>query len=392
MSSFSGKKLLLLGFVVVLMVIIPLTVYLVQQQQKLSAGAEKASSLSFVVPSELSSTITKPTDLATFEVWLDPSTNQVSFVKLAINYDATKLSVNTFPPDAANFPTVLQPADKGNGKATVTLSVGTSPENIIKIRKRVATISFNALQTATAGQVPVTFDSETQVLSIGAGDQFNENVLQSSPGTSVTIAQSAVGGPAASPSNQVPVCTSSTVDKGTTGTAPYAINLQAAGTDSDGTITKVNYDWGDTQTENITEGFGIGTNSVNITKNHTYNNGGAFVATVKFTDNLGGVSTVGSCTKTFNITGPSASPTPTSAPSAGGTGTGSTGGTSTIQTVVVATPAPTPVPTSAPSAVPGITDTTKGGLPAVGPGDNIISFGSLGILSIIIGAIILLAL
>lgn len=398
--GFSGKKLLLLGFVVVLMVVIPLTVYLVQQQQKLSVGAQAASTLSFTLSQGSSATINKPTDTASFDVMLDPSTNQVSFVKLVISYEAAKVKVETFTPNTVDFPTVLQQPDKGNGKASVTVSVGDNPNKIVtgSPARKVATISFSALSTATAGTTQIQFDKDpssgTQVLSLGTGDQFNENVWTgiSSPAT-ITIAQAAVGG-----ANQVPVCSSSTVDKATTGTAPYAINLQAKGTDSDGTIAKINFDWGDTQKQELTTGFGIGTNSVDITQNHTYQNAGTFNAVVTFTDDKGGVSIAGNCAKTFTITaastGGAGTGTSTGSTGTGSTGTGSTGsttgGTGTTQIVTVATPEPTPVPTVAPEVTPS--EGTKGGLPAPGPEENILAFGGLGAFAIIIGVLLLFGL
>lgn len=402
--SFSGKKLFLLGFVVVLMVVIPLTVYLVQQQQKLRVGAQAASSLSFQVTPGSSATIAKPTDTASFDVMLDPSTNQVSFVKLVISYESGKVSVKDFTPNTADFPTILQAADKGTGKASLTVSVGDNPSKIVtgSPARKVATISFSALSAAVAGTTQIQFDRDpstgTQVLSLGTGDQFNENVLANASPTTITIASTAVG---TTPTNQVPVCSSSTVDKATNGTAPYAINLQAKGTDSDGTIAKVTFDWGDTQKQDITTGFGIGTNTVDITQNHTYTNGGTFNAVVTFTDDKGGVSVAGNCTKTFTITaaaaGGTGTGTGTGSTGSGSTGTGtgtgstgSTGGTGTTQIVTIATPAPTPVPTVSPETTPA--PGTKGGLPAPGPGDKIISFGGLGVLSIIIGALLLFGL
>lgn len=392
--GFSGKKLLLLGFIVVLMVVIPLTVYLVQQQQKLKVGAQQASSLSFVSP-DSSSTINTPAGIAKFDIMLDPSTNQVSFVKLVINFDTAKLRVTTFTPDTTNFPSTLQTADLGTttGKATITLSVGQESTKIItgSPPKRVATISFNALSTATAGTTQILFDRDptagTQVLSVGTGDQFNENVLANAPPTTITIAQTAVGGTPATQTSTAS-CTSLNSDKGTTGTAPFPVTLTAIGSATGtSTISKVTFNWGDGPVQDFTTGGGIGTNSVNFPNPHTYNNAGTFVATATFTDNAGAVSAVGACTKTFTLAAASSpTPTPTPAPASGTGGTGATGGTGTTQIVTVATPTPTVTPVITPA--PG----TKGGLPAPGPGDKIVSFGGFGILSVIIGALLLFGL
>lgn len=88
MSLPSGKKLLLLGFVVVLLVIIPLTVYLVQQQQKTKSSAQAATVLGF---NPAASTINVG-DNVNLDLMMNPGINQVSFVKVTITYDPTKLS------------------------------------------------------------------------------------------------------------------------------------------------------------------------------------------------------------------------------------------------------------------------------------------------------------
>lgn len=400
MGSFSGKKLLLLGFVVVLLVIIPLTVYLVQQQQKIKAGAQAASTLSFINPASNAATaaINAPTDTPSFEVWVDPQgVNQISFVKLSISYDATKVKVNSFTPDANNFPTVLQNPNFGNGKATVTLSVGSSADKIITTKKRVATITFGLASTATAGNTQVAFDPDpaTQILSLATSDQFNENVLAGAPPGTITIAQAAVGAapspspsqsPAASPNAQTPVCTALNLDKGPNGTAPYTINFTAVGSEPGGKIVKVTFNWGDGPTQDVTDtiaGGGIGTTSINTQLVHIYNNPGNYTATATLTDNNGTVSAIGPCTKAIVITAAS-----TSGGGGGGTSGGASGGNGTTQTATVTSPTPTPTPTIAPNG--GVT--TKGGLPASGPGDKIISFGTLGIISTVIGALLLFGL
>ncbi len=299
MSLLSGKKILLLGFVVVLLVIIPLTVYLVQQQQKLKVGAAPASILSFQ-PS--ASTIAKPGDAAVFVINLDPGTNQVSFVKLSINYDATKLIADSLTANTDAFPTTLQPAVTGNGKATITLSVGSSADKIIKAPTIVAKITFKVASTATAGDTQIKFDPDpaTQILSIASTDQFNENVLLNSTPATVTIAQAAIGGAA-------PTATPTPTPTATPTPTPT----------------------------------------------------------------------------------PTATPTPQGGASSSGGGTSAGGtGTGTTQVAVVASPTPAPTPQLTP--LPG--STTKGGLPAAGPGDKIISVGGLGIVSIIIGALLLFGL
>src|SRR5476649_2011011 len=90
MSIPSGKKILLVGFVIVLLIAIPITVYLVQQQSKTRSSAVAATILS-LTPQSQSSSVGKDVSL---DINLDPSINLVSFVKILITYDATKLATD----------------------------------------------------------------------------------------------------------------------------------------------------------------------------------------------------------------------------------------------------------------------------------------------------------
>lgn len=377
----SGKRLLLLGFIVVLLIVIPLTVYLVQQQQKLKVGAAPASIISFSQPS----VSTTAGQQFSEDVMLNPGTNQVSFIKLRITYDGTKIATAGagIVPNSDVFTTTppLQGPTYSTSSIDITLSVGSSPQNAISAPTKIATINFKALDNTGTAPTQIIFapDPATQVLSIGTADQFNENVLLKSDPANITI-----GGSAASAStNKVPICTSLNMDKAASGTAPYTINFTAIGNDPDGTITKVTFNWGDGPTQDITDttsaGGGIGTSSVNTQLVHIYNNAGTYTAKATLTDNNGGVSNGTSCTQTITI-----------APAAitgGGTIT-SGGGTSTPVIVTV----PTPIPSAAPIVIVTPTPVITTTLAPTGPGDKFISVGALGIISTIVGAIILLAL
>lgn len=374
MAFLTGKKLLLLGFIIVLLVIIPLTVYLVQQQQKVTSLAAATSVLSVVPPTE-SMTVgeTKP-----FEVRLNPVNNQVSFVKLVLKYDPAKLetAANRVTINTAAFPSTLQVPTVASGVISLTVSVGSDPnKNINQPNTLVATISFTALE-ATTGTTRIEFDrtpNQTQVLSIASSDQFNENVLADGIPSNVTITGSGTSpspGAGSVSENKIPVCTNLNVDRPTTGTAPYSVTFTVIGNDSDGTVNKVTFNYGDGPQEDVTTGGGLGTNSINLQKAHTYNNAGNFTATATLTDNSGGVSEVGSCTQSMTV-------------NASGTGTGT--GTGTIITV-------SPTPSSSPSAsiVPTATPITS--LPDVGPSDFLAKFGGAAALLTIIGVILLFAL
>ena len=97
-----------------------------------------------------------------------------------------------------------------------------------------------------------------------------------------------------------PVCTDFTVTPAT-GSAPLTTLLTAKGNDPDGLITKTTFNFGDGQTQDVTTG--MNTQSVSSQTNHTYTTGGNFNATVTFTDNKNGVSTI--CAKTVSVSGTS---------------------------------------------------------------------------------------
>ncbi|MEK7061014.1 MAG: cohesin domain-containing protein [Patescibacteria group bacterium] len=392
----SGKRLLLLGFIVVLLVVIPLTVYLVSQQQKLGAGASPQTNISFSLP-----TVTKAVgELVTEDINITTGGNEVSFIKLTINFDPAKLEPTAIGatlcpahPEYVICPSALFPNPPLQGPTvsgnsiSITLSVGSNPTAKISttVPTKIATVNFKAKEaTTTPTQISFAPGDLNQVLSIASGDQFNENVLAGNPQpANVTITSSgatptptATPGGATGAGNKVPVCTALNLDKSPTGTAPYTINFTAIGNDPDGTITKVTFNWGDGPTQDVTNtttGGGIGTASVNTQLVHIYNNPGSYTATAILTDNGGGVSVIGLCTQAITINAQAGGPN------------------STNQTVTVGggttTPSATPI-----TVVTPITSQPQPTLAPTGPGDKIISLGALGIIFSIVGAVIFFAL
>lgn len=394
MSFLSGKKLLLLGFVIVLLVVIPLTVYLVQQQQKLRVGAAPQTILSF----NPASTSTTSGQTFPLDVSLNPGGNQVSFVKLTIQYDPTKLATSGagLVANTAVFPSVLQGPTYTNNTASITLSVGSSSQSVIStLQPKIATITFKALSVTSSSSTSVSFvtdttqNSPTQVLSIASSDQFNENVLATAQPANITIGPSITtspspGGSTSTTTNAL-TCTSLLLDKSSTGTAPYTLNFTAAGTTTAGTISKVTFAWGDGSQNDVTTGGGIGTASVNVSLVHTYSNAGSFTAKATLTDSSGNVSqATNACSQTVTINQASGS--------TGGTGATPCPSGSTCQTVTIATPTPTATPSPSVSPTPLASPPPRPSLAPTGPGDSLVSFGALGIISIVVGALLLFGL
>lgn len=391
--NISGKKLFLIGFIIILLIGIPFTIYFLQKQQETRSRAQKSTILNFNPTSSQQAPIQKKVgDTIPLDVMVDPGTNLVSFVKLQIQYDTDKLataSSNAFTPNTVVFPTVLEGPIYSPGKIEITLSVGPDPTKAIQAISKAGTINFTALANTPDGQPTlVTYGATTQVLSIGSSDQASENVLSStnpatiqiggaSPSTTLepiptgsptptlevsaspvpttptadtptpTTPQGSIPTPTFTPTptgtgsastNQAPVCNSLQVDRATTGAAPLAITFTANGSDADGTISKANFNFGDGATSgDITTAGGIGTNAVNVQITHEFQNPGQYTATALLTDNSGAVSATDSCQQTIIVQGQQATATPLP-PGA-------------------ATPTHTPTPTMAPT---GMFDTAIG--------------------------------
>src|SRR3990167_872561 len=95
------RKLLIIGAIVLLVVALPVTVYLVQQQQTLQQGAAGEKNLSLRPANQKA----KVGDSIKLNVVLHPQGVAVRYVNLVINYDSGKLEAkqgsfnknNSFP-------------------------------------------------------------------------------------------------------------------------------------------------------------------------------------------------------------------------------------------------------------------------------------------------------
>ncbi len=119
---------------------------------------------------------------------------------------------------------------------------------------------------------------------------------------------------------QPPICTSLTADRGLTGPAPYAITFTGSGKDADGTIQKAIFTFSDEASpETVTTGGGIGTSTVAVQLAHSFQNPGSYTATVAFVDNTNLQSAANTaCQLAITITTPPTghytSPYPTTPP------------------------------------------------------------------------------
>lgn len=410
MSFFTWKKLLLIGFIAVLLAVIPLTVSFLQSTTQTQSKAEKATTLCFALPD--SSTCLASTtpvqknigDTIPLDIYLNPGgKNSIVVATISVNYDQTKLTADPsqgtglgiiMTPTSATatqgFTQPLVDASYTQGNASITLTVGTDALKAITTKTKIATITLKALAATTGTGTPITFDDNKSNATSTIDPEVN--VLASTEPALIQIASSAT--PPATPTlppgttptntpvvpqptgtvvpNQIPLCTGLNVDRATSGPAPFSITFTANGNDPDqtGTISSVTFDFGDGPVQTVTTGGGIGTRTASVAVSHTYNNPTTFTAKATFTDNKGGLSTAGtSCTQTITVT---TSPT----------GTGSTGDTGNITPTTIAqvsTATPTPLPQKTFETPPG-------------PGNTIIGIGAIGAILTIVGALAFFAL
>lgn len=395
--NMTKKKILLFGFIAVMLIGIPLTLYGIKLQQETRQQAEKATALSFFPDSSDAQPLNKGlNEEFPLDIQVDPGTNLVSFLKLEIQYDETKLATSeaadAFKVNEAAFPVTLEGPVFTPGKIAVTLSIGSDPTNAVQQITKALTLKFKGIAKTDGVPTNVTYGNNTEVLSIGSNDQASENVLLNvnpaviligepgdtpTPGPSTTTAPTSIPVPTTPPNpttppvpttipptagptafNQIPLCTALNIDRETTGIASYSLTFTAVGSDADGTISKVTFNYGDGPVETVTETGGIGSNAVSVQRSHTYNNAGTYQASATVFDNMQGVSDMNSCKITIVV-----NPAPTKGGGGGGAGGG--GNLTPLPSATIADP---------------------------GPGDVILGIGGLSLLLVIVGGLLFFAL
>ena len=370
-----------------IVIAIPITIFLVQTQLQTRTQATPNTTLSFS-PGTQSADIGED---VSFNILMSPGNNQVNYVKLVIKYDSTKLtaSESSFAVNEASGLSILQGPVLGTDTISVALSVGSDPTKVIQTDTNIGSITFNVIG-GSALPTDINFDTTTEIRSInGANDDaYNENVFLSGTPGSVTIlggedtgttptpiptqeaSPSATPTPAGNGLSEIPICSSIGLDVAAAGIAPYTINFTVSGTDIDGTIEEVSFDFGDGNYEDVTSDGGISTDTIDVTLAHTFETLGDFTVSVILTDDTGETSDTNSCTTAVTITDEFGNTTPDDTDE-------------TDTTDVTETPTPTPeevynelTPTLAPT----------------GPTETIVGIGALGGVLFLIGALLFFAL
>lgn len=334
--NFIKNKYFILGNIILLLIVIPITLYAVKRQTSLTSKAAPTTVLSFTP----AVTTTNVGDSIALDVFVDPGQNVISILdQLTVEVDPTILEIVSLEKNDAVFPVALRPAViNTDGTASISMSTSNDIQQAIQVKTKVATLTVKAKAATNGTPTLVKINKPpTQAFSLATTDGQTENVLSStipasiditdtlgaSPSPSLTVtpgAGSTSTGSAAT--NQKPVCSALSLDRSESGTAPYSLVFTATGTDADGTLSKVAFNFGDGPVQEVTTAGGLGTNSANVQISHTYTSPGSYSATAVFTDSKGDISDTVTCSKTITVADASAN--------AGG-GTGGTGGTGTAE-------------------------------------------------------------
>jgi len=188
MNTIRKRTIFLGGFILLALIILPITLYYSQKQVSTKSNAEKTVDLSYQSSvSSTNSTVEIPAG-STFslDVYVDPGANSVSLVKLDMTYDPTKFELaGGFIPNQSVFPQVVEGPVSSNGSITATLSIGSNLANAIKTKTKVGTLELKALDNDSSSTSSIGFASDSQALSVSNNSSYDENVIANT--TPVTI-------------------------------------------------------------------------------------------------------------------------------------------------------------------------------------------------------------
>lgn len=186
----SKRKKLTLAAVLFLLISIPLTLALVSQQQNTRSKAAASTTLYFEPTSSSSSPITKnigdPIDL---DIYVDPGSNLVTFVRYQLTFDTTKVQLSPTEPITLNsnvFSSVEGPV-VANGTVAQSVSIGSDPTKAIQKVTKIGTLHFKAIGPTAQTPTSIVFGNLTQSLSSGGADQAGQNILSSTTPANIII-------------------------------------------------------------------------------------------------------------------------------------------------------------------------------------------------------------
>lgn len=201
MNTLTKKQIIVGVILIALFISIPITVSFLSKQQQESSHAAPSTSLSFNPSSSTASPIqTSVGKTINLDLYVNPGSNDVTFVKYQVTYDPTKVAlVSTDPFDLNNttFTSVEGPVIN-SGSYAQSVSIGSDPTKVITQSTKIGTLHFTAIGGTNGGTTTISFNNISEALSAGPSDQASENVLSTTTPAVLSISGGAT--PSTSPS------------------------------------------------------------------------------------------------------------------------------------------------------------------------------------------------
>lgn len=199
MSKVLKKQVIVGAVLIAIFVSIPITVSFLSQRQEQQSHAAASTTLTFTPTSSTTTPIqAKVGDTINLDLFVNPGSNQVTFVKYQVTYDPTKVQLVSSNPVNLNstiFTSVEGPVVT-SGTIAQSVSIGSDPTKVITTNTKVGTLHFTAIGGTNGGTTPITFGTISEALSSGPNEQASQDVLSSTTPAVITIS----GGNAPSPS------------------------------------------------------------------------------------------------------------------------------------------------------------------------------------------------
>ncbi|MBP6913169.1 MAG: hypothetical protein KBC00_01000 [Candidatus Levybacteria bacterium] len=307
------NKYFILGNILLLLAVIPITLFVISRQTNLQSKAAPTTIFSFT-PTTVNTTVG---ETFTLDIQIDPGQNIVSIVEMTVSVDPEKIEIVSLNPNTNVFPVELKKSQPNpDGTISISLSTTNNVQEAVQEITKIGTLTMKAKAATTTGATIVKFDKPlSQALSLATSDGATENVLSDTGTAAVTIGNGgststitptpsivvSVSPSPTSTQSAKPICESLVLSGGQSGVAPYSLTFGVSGQSPNAKISKVSLNFGDGTNQEATSSGGIGTNTVSIQIPHTYSNPGVYSAISTLTDTNGNTSDTVICTKTVTV-------------------------------------------------------------------------------------------
>jgi hypothetical protein len=190
MNKLCNKQVIVGVVLIALFISIPLTISVLSKQQNDSSHAAASTSLSFTPTSSSTTPIQANIgDAINLDLYVNPGTNLVTFVKYQISFDSSKIKLvtsNPFDLNSTVFTSVEGPVIN-SGTFAQSVSIGSDPTKVITTPTKIGTLHFTAVSGTNGGTTSVSFGTITQALSSNSNTQASENVLSTTSPALISI-------------------------------------------------------------------------------------------------------------------------------------------------------------------------------------------------------------